>query len=329
MARAVATSDSLSGRRALFLENESLRLVIQERGSDVSELIYKPLGVDLMWHSPLRSFPAGGQALPDSNLEDSYCGGWQDLLPSIGPGPAELHGARFGQHGETGLLSWKMRVEEHEDSAKAVLSAEGVRYPYLIEKMVTVGEGAAAFEIEETLTNRSSQELEFYWLQHPAFGEPFLAPGCRLELPDGCRGKSLKEFSARGRVAEGDFDWPVAPSRGGGTVDLCRIPAKSVRAEETTFVRVTQGWYTFSNPELGLRIRFQWDESVFKWIWFWQNYGVPDYPYFGTAWNVGVELATSLPTMMGEQAENDAISLGGGKSVTTRIHVSLDEAQRR
>ncbi len=297
-----------------------------ERGSDVTELVYKPKHLDVLWHSPAgdRPLPSHGGPVAASGpeFEDYYCGGWQDLLPSIGP-PAELHGAKFGQHGETGLLSWGARVEEDSDSVKAVLKVAGLRYPYSVKKTITMVEGSSTVKVVEKLKNTSNQRLEYYWLHHPAFGEPFLEPGCKLELPPGSRGTNIRRFGMCGRVADCDFDWPRATGELGDTVDLSIIPKKNVVAEETTFVRMKEGWYHLKNPRLGVGVHLRWDTSIFRWIWFWQNYGAPDYPYFGSGWNIAIEPATSLPTILGRRAAKDAIVLDGGKSITTQLEVSL------
>jgi Domain of unknown function (DUF4432) len=315
--------------KTAILENNSIRLVaLAGKGSDIIELVYKPKNVDVLWHAPpgYRSPPERGSLMPtsDSGFLDYYGGGWQDLLPTIGSGPTTLHGAKFGLHGETGLLPWNIRVQTIGESAMAHLSVVGVRYPYRVDKTITLGRDSE-IRIAEKLTNTSTQSLEFYWLQHPSFGEPFLAPGCILDLPEGSRVTNLESINSMGRIADGEFDWPEVRAKDGEVVDLSVIPSKSVVAEETTFIKIKQGWYNLTNPTLGLRFRFEWDVSTFPWLWFWQNYWTPNYPYYGSAWNIAVEPATSLPTILGSEAAKDALVLKAGQSRTTEITVKLSE----
>ncbi len=316
------------GMGTLVLENETIRLVaLVDKGSDIIELRYKPKDIDILWHSPpgYRRPSENDRLLatPETGFLDCYGGGWQDALPAIGSGPTDLHGAKFGLHGETALLPWNVNVEEDGESARALLNVRGVRYPYLLEKQIVLKKGDDKISITEKLTNTSRQTLEFYWIQHPSFGEPFLAPGCVLELPSESKVVNIESTSASGRVAGGEFDWPVVKSKEGGNLDLSVIPPRDLIAEETTFVRVKQGWYNLTSPATGLRFRFEWDVSTFPWVWFWQNYGIPDYPYYGDAWNIAVEPATSLPTILGERASKDAIVLEGGQSRTTSMAVTL------
>lgn len=316
------------GMRTLVLENRFLRFVILlDKGSDIIEMVYKPKNVDVLWHAPpgYRSPKECDSLLrtPETGFLDYYGGGWQDLLPTIGSGPTELHGAKFGLHGETGLLPWDVTLDTNQSSVTAHLRVSGVRYPYLLEKSITLGDGSE-IRIEEQLTNTSKQELEYHWLQHPSFGEPFIAPGCTLELPRGSRVRNIGSINSRGRVADGSFDWPLVRGKNGDAIDLSTIPTKDLIAEETTFIRVKEGWYNLKNPQLGITLRLEWDASTFPWVWFWQNYWTPDYPYFGSAWNVAVEPATSLPTILGEEATRDAIVLGPGQSRKIQIIVRFE-----
>lgn len=323
----VSSEGRVKGMKTVLLENDLVKLVaLVDKGSDIVELVYKPKNVDLLWHAPpgLRSPSECGSLLPtpETGFMDYYGGGWQDLLPTIGSGPVKLHGATFGQHGETGVLPWDAEVHTEGKTAVAKLGVNGVRYPYRLEKTLTLD--GSELMISERLTNTSKQTLEFYWLQHPSFGEPFLAPGCVIELPLGSVVTNIASINSLGRVADGQFDWPKVRAKDGGEIDLSVIPPKSVTAEESTFIRVKEGWYNFTNPTLSLRVRFEWDASVFPWVWFWQNYWTSDYPYYGNAWNVAIEPATSLPTILGEHAAKDALVLKGGQSKATDIRVKID-----
>ena len=316
--------------RTVVLENEFVRMVVlADKGSDIMEFVHRPSNIDVMWHSPLGYRPSSQSRLlyptSETGFLDCYGGGWQDLLPTIGSGPTELHGAKFGLHGETGVLPWDAEVRTASGRAEATFRVHGIRYPYAVEKTIALGHGSE-IEITEMLTNTSMQELEFYWLQHPAFGEPFLAPGCILHLPNGSTVTNLESINSRGRVAGGEFEWPYVKSRDGEVIDLSVIPPRSVIAEETTFVKVKEGWYSLTNPALGLRVRFEWDTSTFPWLWFWQNYWTPEYPFYGKAWNVAIEPATSLPTILGDESARDSLVLGAGQSRTTRISVRLESA---
>jgi len=73
----------------LILENDFLKAsVLVDKGSDIFELIYKPLDIDVLWHSPVGHHkPAEitqSIATPDGAFFDSYGGGWNDVFPNYG-----------------------------------------------------------------------------------------------------------------------------------------------------------------------------------------------------------------------------------------------------
>ncbi|MCS4539209.1 MAG: DUF4432 family protein [Thaumarchaeota archaeon] len=324
------------GMRTLVLENELVRVVsLLDKGSDIIELVFKPLDVDVMWHSPIghrnpKSFTPS-ISTDSSSFSDVYGGGWQDLLPVIGRGPTIHHGATFGLHGETGLISWDVRgVEESVEEASATLGVSGIRFPYKVTKKLTVRRNEAKLYVNETLTNTSRETLEFFWLQHPAYGEPFLAPGCRIDLPEGTAVYPLKEINPNGRLGGKVTEWPKTTTRNGKEVDLSVIPPRNLVAEETTFLKVEKPWYSITNPNIGLGIALRWDAKVHPWLWFWQNYNQKGYPWFGEAWNIALEPSSSFPDTTEKMLKaRNYLKLKGRESVESRICVSFHGGRRR
>jgi len=195
--------------RTLILENELLRVVsLLDKGSDIMEMMHKPSGIDVMWHSPIgyrnpKNLTASS-ALSSGSFLDLYGGGWQDILPMAG-GTVRHRGGEWGVHGETPLLEWSCEIEnEGRREISAHLWVLGHRYPYRLDKCIRLREGTGTLEIEEKLTNTSSQTLEFSWLQHPAFGRPLesaLTPGLS-RLRDWIVQSSLVEDLVDGCVAD-------------------------------------------------------------------------------------------------------------------------------
>ena len=318
--------------RTLVIENRLVRVVfLLDKGGDIIELKYKPLDIDLMWHAPQGHINPVEYVPPiataDSSFNDLYGGGWQDAVPVIGNGPQEHRGAKYGTHGESPVMRWDCEILESEGSAaSAVLRVEGVRYPFGLEKIVRIENDQALLHLSETLSNLSPQTLEFFWLQHPAFGEPFLRPGNTITLPSGSEIENFEEMNPNGRIAEGKFSWPKAKSgRGGSFIDLSEVPPRDLVAEETSFVKVKEGWYALKNHELGLTFRLEWDPQIFRWVWFWQDYNQPDYPYYGEAWNIAIEPATSLPNNISKQrGDTDGLRIKGRSAITTELKVMID-----
>jgi hypothetical protein len=297
------------------------------------ELKYKPLDIDLLWHSPQGYVNPQDyvQSITtvESSFNDLYGGGWQDAIPVIGNGPQDNRGAKYGTHGESPVMKWDCELlEEGGNSASAILSTQGIRYPFRLEKTVRIENDESVLHIKEKLSNLAPQTLEFFWLQHPAFGEPFLSPDDTITLPAGGIVENFENINPNGRIADGSFKWPKAGARKGGDVDLDIVPPRDLIAEETCFIRIDEGKYALNNPKLGLGFQLEWDPSIFHWIWFWQNYNMPDYPYFGDAWNIAIEPATSLPSNLSkERGDNDALKIAGRSSVTTELSATIESGK--
>ena len=176
------------GHRYLSLENELVRVTfVLSKGADVVEFRHKPTDVDAMWHSPHRLNPPGTQiatsALSRGAFFDHYPGGWQEIMPA-GGGPCTYKGAEIGLHGEAMLLPWEAEVIEDRPERVAVrLSVELRRTPFLVERTVTLEEGRAGITWRGRVVNEGEESLAFMWGQHVCFGEPFIEPGCEIDLP--------------------------------------------------------------------------------------------------------------------------------------------------
>lgn len=332
-AKARATLDwHFRGMRTLILENSLLRAVyLLDKGGDLIELTYKPMNMDLLWHAPQGHVNPSGYvqsiATVESSFNDLYGGGWQDCVPVIGNGPQEHRGAKYGTHGESPVMRWDCEILEQEgSSASALLSVQGIRYPFKLEKKLQLEKDQSVLKIEEKLSNTSPQNLEFFWLQHPAFGEPFLAPDDEISLPVGSQIENFQDINPNGRIAEGSFQWPHARSRRNGSkIDLSLVPPRDIIAEETCFVKVKdEGRYALTNPSSGLSFELKWDPSIFRWLWFWQNYNMPDYPYYGSAWNIAIEPATTPPTDIAKKKGcEDSLKIAGRSSITTELTATI------
>jgi hypothetical protein len=84
--------------RTIVMENSLIRIVsLLDKGSDIIELLYKPLDLNLMWQSPtgwrnpLKE--ASANPVTHGGFLDYYGGGWQDIAPSAGGHSVVYRGA--------------------------------------------------------------------------------------------------------------------------------------------------------------------------------------------------------------------------------------------
>jgi galactose mutarotase-like enzyme len=299
MERAKASLDSsFKGMRTLVLENSELKAsVLLDKGSDIFELIYKPLEVDLMWHSPIGYRNPTGyiqSGIGGDAFHDFYGGGWNDIFPNYGK-PSENRGTKFGQHGESALLRWECTdLKEGNSDVSAKLSVECVKYPIRAEKTISLHSTSGDLTISEDLINLAEHQVEISWAQHIAYGEPFVSNNLEVSVPALRAVTSTFPVPYSKLPPSKEFDWPKAPASDGKNLDLTIIPPRSERVQEDfPITQLNSPEYILYNPNLDLGVRVSWNSEAFPYLWYWLSWGVPDYPYFGRGRTLALEPTTS------------------------------------
>jgi hypothetical protein len=325
--RSLRASDEFTyrGIDAVFLENDALRvMVLPGKGGDVLEFRDKRTDVDVLWQTHHNWQPPESRYVPSADPTawmDHYPGGWQLNLPLAGF-TDDFGGVPYGIHGESALLPWDYRVRREDDRVSLVLWTELVRYPFEVERELTLEAGESRLRIDESVTNRGEVELDYIWQQHLTLGAPLLDPAARLDVPaESGVVEAYGEDHANARLESGaTFDWPHAPASTGETVDLRRIPGPERELHDVAYATdLAEGWYALTNPDLDLGFGFEFPVDPFECVWYWQPLGGDErYPYFGRNYNVGLEPTTAYPSAPVPDAprENGTIdTIGPGETL--------------
>jgi len=315
--------------RTLVLENRQLRLVsLLDKGSDIMELVYKPLDVDVIFHAPTGYRKPGAltgtSSRSDGEFMEYYGGGWQDILPFAGNETIKHRFGEWGMHGETPLLPWNATIEnESASEVTAKLTVNIPRYPFRVEKWITLNDNSATLKIHEKLVNTSSQTLEYCWLQHPALGSPLIAPGTKVTVP--AEKVMIDKPEPWGRLkAETSYKWPHVEDKTGKPVDLSVIPSSEILADETVFItNFKEPWYTVINQQLKLGFALTWDTSLFDHVWFWQSYWIPDHPWFSKAYCIALEPCTGYPGAAEQLKRGTIKKIRGNETIETKLSATL------
>jgi hypothetical protein len=301
MDKATATLDwSFKGMKTLVLENKLLKVsVLLDKGSDIFEIKYKPLDLDLMWHSPTGYRKPSGYidslATGDGAFFDFYGGGWNDIFPNFGLSSGN-RGARWGLHGESSLLPWACRVSspQHEREARAELSTECIRYPLRARKSIILHGAESTISLSEDIFNVGAQSVELSWAQHIAFGEPFIGSNLGIDIP-AVKARTMASGLSQERLArDREFDWPFAPGASGDQIDLRKIPDSAQRAQDDVVItQLREPKFRLLNEEYGLGVEVTWNPETFRFLWYWINWGALDYPWFGRGRALALEPVTS------------------------------------
>jgi hypothetical protein len=311
--------------RAVTLENRFLSVtLLPEKGADIYSLIYKPRRTDVLWKSPwgLKK-PGTGVVAHGTNTEavwlEHYEGGWQLIFPNGGD-ECRYKGAPLNFHGEASVLPWDYRVLRKSSSCVSVeFAVQLYRSPFLVRRTVTIERSLAAVLLHETIENRAEEDMHYMWGQHPAFGAPLLAGGCRLQIPARTFIAHDTDYGVYSRVAPATRSaWPRVAGKK-HPVDLSVIPPSGDRVMEFGYLTgLEEGWYTLANSSLGFGFGLAWPKTIFPYLWFWQELrGSFGFPWHGRCYVMAVEPFSSIPGFGLEQciAAGTAPVLAAGAKV--------------
>ena len=299
----ISTAYTYRGIETAFLENEALRImVLPGKGGDILEFRDKRTDIDVLFHTDHNWQPPADAPVPTTDptgWHDTYPGGWQVNLPIAGYADG-FSGTPYGLHGESALLPWDAQViQDDSDAVSLRLSTELVKYPFSVERTLTLPAGEPVFRIEESVTNTGGLELEYIWQQHVALGQPLIGPTARLDVP-ATTGivEAYDEDHQNNRLVGGEtFAWPNAPGIA-DDVDLRTFPPTDSTLHDVAYATdLDEGWYAVTNPEVDLGFGLTFPTDPFECLWYWQPFGgYADSPYFNRNYNVGLEPTTAYPS---------------------------------
>ncbi|MFZ4616992.1 MAG: hypothetical protein ACOYM2_12455 [Rectinemataceae bacterium] len=263
-----ARTVSDAGRKAVCLENASVRTVICAQGGMMPEFGLKR-GRGLLnahwipeWraNSGLPWSPAAHKDFWKAGLLYHLAGDFP-CSPSFG-GDCVVDGVALPAHGWAASSEWtlaRVGVEDGVAFARFTLVSPDARMPLEYVKDDLVFPGQDAYYSVMTIRNTGAKPILINVGRHNTLGAPFLQTGCRISLPADrfLTAPHGTEFEATGRLRLGaEFtDLAHAPLAEGGTVDLSRVPGPIGYTDFVTGAiprNLALGWSAVANPETGL-----------------------------------------------------------------------------
>ena len=123
---------------------------------------------------------------------------------------------------------------------------------------------------------------------HPAFAAPLLGPRCVVTTSArSFTADDLHGLAARGRTRRQERR-PVT------------APRPQQTAEHLGYLSNFQDGARISleNPDVGLRVDLRWDQTIMSHAWYWlEAHATSAFPWFGRAYVLGLEPATSHPAL--------------------------------
>lgn len=286
------------GYRSIILENE--RLLVQlllDKGSEPIRWLHKPTDTDFIWFTRLGLLPA---TPIHSDYQMTYLGGWQEMLPEVS-GTHSYRGAQL-HRGESSITPWDYEIVIDSPDEIVVRLTNRLRsLPLRVEKTISLRSGSTTVRVEENVFNESPlTEIEFNWGHHLAYGPPFISEKTRVRLGQ----EALVYHPER----EETTPWPHVVQDGVES-DLSALGAPGSSRDLLAIVS-HEGKYRLERPEDGLTLEVRWDQDVWPYLWYWQNYGGnADAPFFGCEYNIGLEMFNVPPKLTLAEAAEKGIAL--------------------
>ncbi|MFC1538673.1 hypothetical protein ACFL6H_04555 [Candidatus Latescibacterota bacterium] len=252
---------------AVILENDVLKVkILPEYGSKIASLVYKPLNHELLWQNPLEIYK---KTKYGDNYESGEMSGFDEMFPTISKclyenPPAE--GLEMPDHGEVWSIPWEYEADE----GSVRLHVHGVRFPYRLEKKVSLK--GAVVHIEYVAENLSGFDFDFIWAAHPLFnasaGMEIIVPESMNEIINSVPGPRFKEY--------GDiFDFPVARLDDLSEFNCGVVPVKNEYGYQKYYFsgKAKEGWCILFDKEKKINIGLSFPKEKVPYLGMWVNEG--------------------------------------------------------
>jgi hypothetical protein len=289
------------GRRAVFIENDELRVTVLEEGGHIAEILDKRSGINPLWTPPWTSIEPSAfveashltyGAGADARLLAGIMG--HNLCVDIFGGPSdEEASAGLTTHGDASVARYEIAVTGAALSMRARLPLADLR----IERRVTLHR--RAMNILESVENLTACDRPIGWTQHVTLGPPFLENGLTEFRTSATRSKVIEHSFGNDDylVAGAEFDWPHAPRIDGGIADLRRFtgaPASSAYTAHLMDRAATCAFFAGFSPAARLAFGYVWNRADFPWLGIWEeNRSRRGLPWNGATLACGMEFGVS------------------------------------
>ncbi|HEV2688009.1 MAG TPA: hypothetical protein VGV35_05630 [Bryobacteraceae bacterium] len=272
-------------RRAVQIENDSLRVTVTAEGGHLAEIQHKATGISPLWIPPWPSIEPSTYSLAKNpeygaDAESKLLAGIMghnlclDLFGS--PSPEEA-AAGMTVHGEASIAPYNIAFSDRELTAVCSLPAAQLHF----ERRIRLDRGRVL--IDETVENTSILDRPVAWTQHVTLGPPFLEKGSTQFRAPGTKAHTLSTGQ--------DFDWP-----GVGRDLQLYTNASSSGGFDTVLMdphRDEAFFFAFS-PKSKLLFGYVWKRSDFPWLGIWdENYNRRQPPWNGKTLTRGMEFGAS------------------------------------
>ena len=263
------------GRPAVVLANGKMELTVTITGATLANLILldDSEGLSPFWNEARAIRLAGGLPGAAGGLGHFLC------LDGFGAPSQEELRAGYPFHGEASGQRFEILGYRKDGTISTVrLAANLPLAQESVTRTVQMVEGENIAYVETDVESLLAIDRPISWAEHATIGPPFLEPGrTMVDMPAGrCRVRAEKPGPILGRLVPlKDFEWPMAPLRGGGVVDLIGIP-EGEAALDLASCQIDPareyGYVVAFRGDKRLLFGYVFHRRDFPWLMSWMNY---------------------------------------------------------
>jgi len=280
------------------LESNLLQVDVFPGGGGKLVSIYnKELGYEFLWRNEalqLKPYPEG------TEYDPVFFGGVDELLPN--DIPERVDGMAFPDHGEL----WTAALEPSVTGDRGLqlqgqLPVSKLRY----EKKIYLDKERPVIVTDYRITNGNNVPVKFLWKLHAALN---IDQGDRINC-SAKQGQVVDLEYSRFQTIE-PFAWPVIDGE-----DVSTLPAKNGGMDFFYLYDLSVGQVAWHRPSDDMYFAYQFDRSVFPYVWLFASYG----GFLGHYMAI-LEPCTSMPISVNDAAlAGTAVVLQPGETLATQV----------
>jgi hypothetical protein len=307
-------------RQAYRLQNSKIEITVLPGGGHIADLRLHGSPINALWESPWptiepQTFSSREHAgLYGDGPVGRFLSGYTGHALALGYfGMPSSEEAKRGLalHGEASVSEWTIvSAAADDDSAALVMEVTLPVYRLHVRREICLSRDAFSACITEIVTNFNGTMVDFQWVEHAAFGEPFFVSGEATLSVSGTRGVTWPlGYEGHELLASGvEYKWPYAQSVDGGSVDLSQPFVRG----GTGFVAALLAASDHDNAFVAVHSRrhhlvagYCFNSTDFPWIALWEENRARAYAPWNNKTRVrGVEFGTSpLPLGLAHSQE--------------------------
>lgn len=251
--------------------------------------------------SPLPE--ASGYGPSQQDWLTGYRGGWQLLTPNAGA-ESSVAGVRYPFHGEVSTASWQ--VVGH--SALHLSMRTATRGPLMVTRSLELHPELPRLTARTTLSNPTPMGAKAILVEHIALAND---EDATVRAP---------------ATSKWEFD-PASPEYDGTRTVWERSPVRKAvglgQWRVASLVDGSEGWIELRRRTHSVRVT--WDPQQLPYLWYWQERGTAQFPFFGRADITGLEPASAKFSdgLAAAIARNEAWTIEAGQELTVSVAIEL------